>query len=61
MKVVLNLSFNSEKGIECNYCMLSTTGYSVKGEHKICTALGLRPKCPEKGNRKDCPLEIIEQ
>jgi len=61
MKVILNLSFNSERGIECIYCMLSTVGYSVKGEHKICTALGSRPKCPEEGKREDCPLVIIEE
>lgn len=52
MKCVLQLSFDDENGIRCSACMLSV----AKGERTICSALGMRPLCPEEGKRKDCPL-----
>jgi len=57
MKVFLKLEFDDSKGIECERCMLSTS----KGGKEVCTALGIRPLCPEEGNRKDCPLIIEER
>ena len=57
MKVVYKLAFNDSKGIECSRCMLST----ARDENEICSALGIRPICPEEGCRKDCPLEIIKE
>jgi len=62
MKTILNLSFNSERGIECAYCMLSLTRYSaIIDQYTFCTALGTRAKCPNEGKREDCPLVIIEE
>jgi len=56
MKYVLECYFNDNP--ECNKCMLShDNGYSV---HKICMALGSRPRCPEKRHRKDCPLIKVD-
>lgn len=58
MQMALLLAFNDEKGVECNRCMLSgVKGLNLNGETVIaCFALGIRPKCPEDGCRKDCPL-----
>lgn len=55
MNVVLNLSFDDEKGVTCKRCMLSFS----KGERNHCAALGIRPICPEEGCRKDCPLKPV--
>lgn len=41
---------------KCEWCMLSKN----TGEHRNCMALGIRPRCPEEGCRKDCPLKKIE-
>ena len=57
MKVVYKLAFNDSKGIECSCCMLSVARYGKE----LCSALGIRPICPEEGCRKDCPLEIIKE
>lgn len=50
----LEFKFSEERGINCKECMVSVD----KGEYSVCTALGLRPICPEDGCRKDCPLKI---
>lgn len=44
---------------ECQKCMLrGTKGLNLDGETVIaCFGLGSRPKCPEEGCRKDCPLK----
>ena len=51
-------TFDETKGVECSHCMLSgTKGLDLNGESvTACFGLGLRPKCPEEGCRKDCPL-----
>jgi len=61
MKVVFEQEFDDKKGIECNRCMLSFSKMNnIKGETEMhCSALGVRPKCTEDGNRKDCPLVIV--
>ena len=58
MKVVFKLEFDETKGIECRRCMLSFSKMnSYKEETEMhCSALGIRPKCPDEGNREDCPL-----
>lgn len=58
MKMALLLNFNDEKGVECSRCMLSgVKGLDLNGETvNACFGLGIRPKCPEDGCRKDCPL-----
>lgn len=57
MKVVLNLEFDDNRGIECDKCMLSTS----KNGKEICSALGIRPTCPDEGKRKDCPLIPVRE
>jgi len=58
MKAILELSFDDEKGITCEMCMLSTH-QGATGLHNVCTGLGMRPICPEEGCRKDCPLKVV--
>lgn len=55
MEKALVLSFNDEKGVTCQSCMLSFS----KGEKSHCAAIGSRPICPEDGKRNDCPLVEI--
>jgi hypothetical protein len=44
----------------CEKCMLAFSKMGFNDEtHKHCAALGIRPKCPEKGCRKDCPLKKV--
>lgn len=57
MEKYLKLSFNDERGVSCEYCILSF----CKGERNHCAALGNRPICPEEGYRYDCPLKSIEE
>jgi hypothetical protein len=52
VKLIYVCEFDDKKGVECSMCMLETTGK--------CIALGNRPKCPEEGKRKDCPLKSLE-
>jgi len=61
MKYVLELNFTDNP--KCSSCMLSgTKGLNLAGETVIaCFALGIRPKCPEEGRRKDCPLVLSEE
>jgi len=56
LKYILELNFNEKP--KCSKCMLSgIKGLDLDGESVIaCFALGNRPKCPEEGKRKDCPL-----
>ena len=62
MKAIFKLEFDDNKGIECDRCMLSFSKMNINGEtDSHCSALGIRPKCPEYGNRKDCPLIIVEE
>jgi hypothetical protein len=60
MKYVLELNFTDKP--KCSACMLSgTKGLDLNGETVIaCFALGIRPKCPEEGCRRDCPLKLNE-
>lgn len=60
MRYVLELNFR-DKPI-CSSCMLSgVKGLDLNRESVIaCFGLGNRPKCPEEGCRKDCPLKILE-
>lgn len=57
MKYILKLEFKHKP--ECNKCRL----YGAKGQDldgntvMACYGLGIRPKCPEEGCRKDCPLK----
>lgn len=51
MEYILNISFKDKP--ECKYCMLSFS--QMDGKVK-CAGLANRPKCPEDGARKDCPL-----
>lgn len=57
MKYVYELNFTDTP--ECERCMLSgTKGLDLNGETVIaCFALSLRPKCPDEGCRRDCPLK----
>jgi hypothetical protein len=43
MKAILELSFDDNKGITCEMCMLSTS-QGTNGLHAVCSALGMRPK-----------------
>ncbi|MBE6067746.1 MAG: hypothetical protein E7211_08650 [Clostridium lundense] len=63
MEMALLLAFSDEKGAECSRCMLSgVKGLDGNGETvTACFALGIRPKCPEEGCRKDCPLIPVEE
>lgn len=56
MKYVLECHFKDEP--ECARCMLrSSKGLDLRGETVMaCHGLGIRPKCPEEGCRRDCPL-----
>lgn len=47
---------------ECSMCMLSgSKGLNIDGETvMVCYGLGNRPKCPEEGCRKDCPLKPLD-
>jgi len=64
MKIVKGMifTFDDKKGVECSHCMLSgTKGTDINGDTVIaCFGLGLRPKCPECGCRKDCPLVTVD-
>lgn len=60
MKTIFIQEFNNK--IECNRCMLSFSKMNFNGETELyCSALGIRPKCAEDGNRKDCPLTVVEK
>ncbi|KEZ85568.1 hypothetical protein IO99_13820 [Clostridium sulfidigenes] len=60
MRYVFELSFIEKP--KCSSCMLcGVKGLDLNGESVIaCFGLGNRPKCPEEGCRKDCPLKISE-
>jgi len=53
MKYVYECEFIDKP--DCNKCMLS----NERNDKKYCMALGNRPKCPEEGCRKDCPLKEV--
>jgi hypothetical protein len=57
MKYKLELNFTDTP--KCSSCMLSgVRGLDLEGETVMaCFALGIRPKCPEDGCRRDCPLK----
>lgn len=57
MKYKLELYFKDKP--VCNICMLSRSkGLNLDGETIIrCSALGSRPRCPDEGCHKDCPLK----
>lgn len=57
MKYILELNFIDKP--KCSNCMLSgTKGLDLNGETVIaCCALGNRPKCPDEGCHRDCPLK----
>lgn len=57
MEKYLRMPFTDEEGVTCEHCMLSFS----KGERSHCAALGIRPFCPEKGRRKDCPLKTLKE
>lgn len=58
MKYILECDF-TDKPV-CDKCMLSFSKMSSEGESKnYCAALGIRPKCPDEGCRKDCPLNPL--
>lgn len=58
MQMALLLAFDDKNGVECNRCMLSgSKGQDLHGETVMaCHGLGFRPKCPDEGCLKDCPL-----
>jgi len=59
MKYVLETNFRDKP--VCSSCMLcGTKGLDLNGETVLaCFGLGIRPKCPEEGCRKDCPLKAV--
>jgi hypothetical protein len=61
MKYVFEANFKDTP--VCTSCMLSgTKGLNSEGETVIaCFALGIRPKCPEEGCRRDCPLKLVSE
>lgn len=63
MNTIFKASFNDDRGIECDRCMLQgTRGLDLEGETVMaCYGLGTRPICPEEGKLKDCPLVIVEK
>lgn len=60
MKYILELQFKDKP--ECSLCMLSgIKGLDLDGESVICCfALGNRPKCPDVGCLKNCPLKKMK-
>lgn len=56
MKYKLELNFKGKP--ECSSCILcGVKGLNSEGESVMaCFALSIRPKCPDEGCRKDCPL-----
>jgi hypothetical protein len=56
MEYIFKLGFLDKP--KCSNCMLSgVKGLDLNGETVMaCYGLGIRPKCPEEGCRKDCPL-----
>lgn len=61
MKYIYKIEFEGVR--TCKKCMLSgSKGQDLNGETVMaCYGLGLRPKCPEEGCRKDCPLQLADE
>lgn len=56
MRYILEFYFTDKP--ECRTCRLEFSKMGFDDEtHEHCAGLGNRPKCPEKGCRKDCPLK----